>query len=58
MLKYFTQKAFSRSIAINPDRVIFVEDLPNRTTIKLVENNEIEVNEDYMTVVARLNERD
>lgn len=56
--KFFTKKTFDRSIAVNKDNVIFVEDTPNGTCITMSDGNYFEVTENYLQVVARLNERD
>ena len=58
MLKYFTEKLYNKSIAINPRHVVRVIDNPSGVTIALTTSDYFDVTEDFLTVIARLNERD
>lgn len=58
MLKYFTLRLNNKSIAISARHVVKVFDHPSGVTIALSTNDYFEVTEDFLTVVARLNERD
>jgi len=58
MLKFFTEKTYGKSIAVNPMHVVRVIDNPSGVTISLTTNIYFDVSEDFLTVVARLNERD
>lgn len=58
MLKYFTEKLYGKSVAVNPMHVVKVVDNPSGVTISTTNNNYFDVSEDFLTVVARLNERD
>ena len=56
MLKYFTSPE-GDSVAINPPRVLYVEDTKPGAIIHFNNTQFQKVREDYLIVVARLNEQ-
>ena len=56
MLKYFTTPE-GNSVAVNPARVIFVEDVRDGAVIYFNTQQHQKVTDSYLTVVARLNEQ-
>jgi len=56
MLKYFTTPE-GNSVAVNPARVIFVEDVKDGAVIFFNTQQSQKVTDSYLTVVARLNEQ-
>jgi F0F1-type ATP synthase epsilon subunit len=58
-LKYFTGMLHNNSIAINPDHVVYVsEHTKGHALIHSIQEGTLEVTDNYLEVVARLNEKD
>lgn len=57
MLKHF-QLLKGGTVAINPSHVMLVMDSTNHTQVIMADGGTTQLREDYLKVVARLNERD
>lgn len=58
-LKFFTGKLYNNSVAINSDLVYSVtENKDGGSRIHVATGQSIEVTDDYLETVARLNEKD
>jgi uncharacterized protein YlzI (FlbEa/FlbD family) len=54
--KYFTNKDTGHSLAVNPDTVKYVKDVPVGTTLVFYDGEYIVVTDGYMEVATRLSE--
>jgi hypothetical protein len=57
MLKFFTDKDAQQTIAINPALVKFVREFTLGTKVMFADGSYVLVDEPFLDVVARLNER-
>ena len=58
MLKFFTTKLHNTSLAINPQHVVCVQPHAEGHSWIYTDRHQWEVKDEYLEVIARLNERD
>lgn len=57
MLKFFVDKDAQQTIAINPASVKFVRETPIGTKVLFADSSYVLIDEPFLEVVTRLNER-